>query len=546
MNSFIESKDEFGLGNPHRPNSPSLQGVVNVVSAGSTSSPLGRKKGKTNNELKRVSAPLFDGSRPDNDTYKHPGTPQIERSSSQRQEGAVDHRPGWESAPPHIDQDDEPRGLRERWEEQSNLNSLFSESVPATRPTSRQTAVDLDDDNQSTKSDSLGARRRPHKGRSGHKVSESSNFVGRNRNKLQSRHFIDFKDGKFSVPGHETGDLRESLITHAPRNGMPENATFRQDPFETTSEEASPRSGQDSKFLHSSFPYRQGGPAKMPTHIERAAFHMDAVRKLSPEKYDPPTSAGYRDTYPRIGPEPSMQHPLTSFYAPQSEYPLADLAGIDSDTPSQEDELEQQQQTPRAASRKVAIQDGTMVLNPPKATTGPKPPRNLVVQDAALSGSPMARVPTGRQPGQKKRRRSKDYDDAALQRMSFAELQNEPFDHDPTREVVQSPAKPSADNLDDRLGFYQSKDEIVQAQFFASMSVRDWEDSGDWFLGQFGNIIQKMREARQAKRRMVEDFENEVSAREEFVRHKKEGIDRRLSKLKQDGDAMMRGKELQD
>lgn len=152
----------------------------------------------------------------------------------------------------------------------------------------------------------------------------------------------------------------------------------------------------------------------------------------------------------------------------------------------------------------------------------------------------------GQQSPTKKRRRDIDYDDADLERMSFAELQNEPFDHDPAREVPQSPAKPPADNLGDRLKFYDGKDENIQAQFFTEMPVRDWEESGDWFLEQFGDIVKRMREARQAKRKMVEQYETEISNREEVVRRKKENIDRKLSKLKHDGDAMMKGKELDD
>lgn len=543
MRSFIETRDVHGAVNPHGPSSPPRPGAASAAAAAaaSTSSPLGRKKGKTGLEAMKLSLPEFDGSKPPNGTMNPPGTPQIKRSASQRQ-GEV--RAGWDSAPPIVDHDDEVGGgLREIWEEQSNIHSLFSESAP-TRPTSRQTGRDVDDDNQSTQSDVLAARPRPQRGRNGHKASESSNFVGRHQSKLQlpdRRPYIEVKDGRFSFPGQETKGFSTSLITHAPRNSMPEAHDYRQDPFGTTSEEGSPQ----GDFIHSSFPYRQGGRAKAPTHIQRAAFHMDAVRKLSPEKYDATMGAGHLQTYPKTNHEPSMQNP-PSFYAPDNHQLRADSDANDSDIPSQEDELVQQQQTPKATRKRAAVQDDTIVLDPPKPVMAQNPHRAVVIQDAALSGSPMARLPASRQPSQKKRRLSIDYDDAALQRMSFAELQNEPFDHDPTREVAQSPAKPPADNLDNRLRFYQSKDENVQAQFFTQMSVRDWEESGDWFLEQFGNIVKKMRGARQAKRNMVESFENEISNREEAVRHKKESIDRRLSKLKQDGDAMMKGKELDE
>lgn len=550
MQSFIEKRDGLGDINPHGPSSPRRPGVITGAVAGSTSSPLDRKKSKTNVELTKPPIPPFDESKPEFENLKPPGTPKLQRSASQHQDDAADPRSGWESAPPFGQHYDGTGGLRERWEEQSNLHSLLSESA-ATRPTSRQTGGDLDDDNQSTQSDVLGDRPRSHQGRNGHKVSGSSNFVGRTRNKLQipgRRPYIDVKDGKFSVPGHDTADFGTSLITHAPRNSMPENSIFRQDPFETTSEEVSPRPGLNPRFLHSSFPYRQGGLPKMPTHIERAAFHVDAVRKLSPENVDELMGAGHRRTYPRSGQEPSMQYPVSSFYVSNDDHLLADLESNDGDLQPQEDESEQQQRTPKAMRKKVAVQDATIALDPlkPKPTLRQKPHRTVTLQDAVLSGSPIERLPTNRQSTPNKRCRSIDYDDAALKRMNFAELQNEPFDHDPTREVAQSPAKPPADNLVNRLGFFGSKDENVQTQFFTQMSVRDWEDSGDWFLEQFGNIVNRMRDARQAKRKVVDAFELEVSSREEAVRHKKESIDRRLSKLRQDGDAMMKGKELDE
>lgn len=550
MKSFIEQRDGLGDINPHGSNSPPRSGVDSAATMAirSIPSPLGRKKGKNNLDSMKISLSPFDvPKQPGNGTLNLPGTPQIKRSASQRQDGTADPLSGWESAPAKTEQEDEAGGLRERWEEQSNIQSLFSESAP-TRPTSRQTGRDLDDDNQSTQSDVLGARPRPQRGRNGYKASESSKFVGRTRNKLQipsRRSYIDVKDGKLSVPGHETEGFSASLITHAPRSSMPENSIFRQDPFETSSEETSPQRGLGAQFLHSSFPFHEGGLPKVPTHIERAAFHMDAVRKLSPEKYDAPMGAGYHPTYPKSGHEPSMQHPLASFYVPHEDHPMADLDANDSDIPSQVDELEQQQRTPKATKKNATVQDATVVLNPPKPAIGQKPRRTVVLQDTVLSGSPMARSSTDRA-AQRKRRHSIDYDDAVLQQMSFAELQNEPFDHDPTREVAQSPSKPPADNLDTSLEFYRSKDENVQAQFFTQMSVRDWEDSGDWFLQQFGNIVNKMRDARQAKRKMVEGFEMEISSREEAVRRKKESIDRRLSKLKQDGDAMMKGKEVDE
>lgn len=188
-----------------------------------------------------------------------------------------------------------------------------------------------------------------------------------------------------------------------------------------------------------------------------------------------------------------------------------------------------------------------MILNPAKPAVAQKPQKTVTIQDDALLGSPIRQALLGpKLSPPKKRLRSIDYDEEALRKMNFAELQNEPFDHDPTRQVIMSPAKPPADNLDDRLEFYRSKDEDAQVQLFTQMSVREWDDSGDWFLERFGNIVTKMKEARQAKRKIVEQYETQISEREEEVRRQKETIDRKLSKLKHDSSAMLKGSQSGD
>lgn len=267
--------------------------------------------------------------------------------------------------------------------------------------------------------------------------------------------------------------------------------------------------------------------------------------KLSPEKYDGHTDAVHPQTFAKSVRVTSIsdQHPQIM----QSiEAPLADSDDDDSDALSKEDDFEPQHGNLNKPSQRLSQPDATVVFNPQKPVVNQKPQKTVVLQEpGALQISPMSRY-IGQKSPSMKRPRAIDYDDTALQRMSFEELQNEPFDHDPTKEVPQSPAKPPVDNLSDRLKFYGEKDEDSQAHLFAQMSVRDWEDSGDWFLEQFGDVVRRMKEARQAKRAMVEKFETEVSNREEAVRLKKESIDRKLSKLKNDSHAMMKGKELDE
>lgn len=184
--------------------------------------------------------------------------------------------------------------------------------------------------------------------------------------------------------------------------------------------------------------------------------------------------------------------------------------------------------------------------SPPK----PAPPKLLatVPQKRALLESSVPRM-TGGAGGRRdkkmvrKRQNSLDYDDGVLHAMSYSELQDEPFDHDPTRTAVQQVAAPPPKlSLEERLVDNKGHDVNSQHQFFTEMSMKEWDESGDWFLSQFSELTNRIREKRQAKRRKIAEFEAEIADRENTVRAKMESIDRTLDTLRQEGEGMMRNK----
>lgn len=153
----------------------------------------------------------------------------------------------------------------------------------------------------------------------------------------------------------------------------------------------------------------------------------------------------------------------------------------------------------------------------------------------------------------KKRRLSPDYNDADLHRMSYADLLQQDFDYDPQQAALQQPPRqpsaplllnPEAASLEDRLEFYQKQGGLDQHTFFTRMPMREWDEAGDWFLARFGDVVNRMREARKNKRKLVEAFETEISTREEAVRVKVEGIAKTLEDFKAEGRSMMEGKEM--
>ncbi|KAL7950029.1 extracellular mutant protein 11 domain-containing protein [Trichoderma barbatum] len=142
----------------------------------------------------------------------------------------------------------------------------------------------------------------------------------------------------------------------------------------------------------------------------------------------------------------------------------------------------------------------------------------------------------------KRRRMSLDYDDMALSSMSYADLQNEPFDFDPSKATTQmgsGGAAGTADTLTAKLEQGQHQSEQHQRSMFATMSLDDWEEAGDWFADQFAEIMHKLREARRNKRHVIQGFESEAASREEAVRQQSEALDRKLVQMKQDAQRVV-------
>ncbi|KAI5868442.1 extracellular mutant protein 11-domain-containing protein [Durotheca rogersii] len=210
--------------------------------------------------------------------------------------------------------------------------------------------------------------------------------------------------------------------------------------------------------------------------------------------------------------------------------------------------------TPMVSQRDESETESVDPQPTPKPVAKPKPQvsRQLFAKGsrARLGGlgglheSPMPRPSAERRSSNPKRRHYElDYDDGALASMDYAELRREVFDFDPAQAEAQSAIGPPRGTLPEKLRHFIDKDQASQMEFFTKMPVNDWESSGDWFLERFGEIVQRFKDARQAKRSMVARFEHEIAERGEAVRNKIQGIDHTLSELKSEGEGMMSGKE---
>jgi hypothetical protein len=113
-----------------------------------------------------------------------------------------------------------------------------------------------------------------------------------------------------------------------------------------------------------------------------------------------------------------------------------------------------------------------------------------------------------------------DYPSERLRGMSYAELRSEPFDA----------AAPRSGNEDGKMTSGESKESVAarveagmdgtpeqQELLFNALSIDEWEEAGEWFVGRFAEVVRRMVEVRREKRRTAQDAESAVAARNDAV-----------------------------
>ncbi|ATY64454.1 hypothetical protein A9K55_004434 [Cordyceps militaris] len=141
----------------------------------------------------------------------------------------------------------------------------------------------------------------------------------------------------------------------------------------------------------------------------------------------------------------------------------------------------------------------------------------------------------------KRRRKSLDYDDQALNTMEYQELLEQPFDFDPATASASGNSDGHSGDGNQRLAQMRHMGSVEQQRFFGDMSVDEWESAGNWLSEQFTGIMWKLTAARQSKRRIVDSFELEAAAREAEVRRRSDKIDEKLQKMREDGMKVVGG-----
>jgi hypothetical protein len=138
-----------------------------------------------------------------------------------------------------------------------------------------------------------------------------------------------------------------------------------------------------------------------------------------------------------------------------------------------------------------------------------------------------------------------DYDEGTLSNMKYAEIKDLPFDENPKASVsviLENFTGPDK-SFKAIIEHFETVDKNLQTQYFAQMSLKEWEDAGDWFLERFGNVISKLKDVRHKKRTISSKYEDELASREEAVQREVKDINEVMEQMRQGGQGVLQTKK---
>ena len=153
-------------------------------------------------------------------------------------------------------------------------------------------------------------------------------------------------------------------------------------------------------------------------------------------------------------------------------------------------------------------------------------------------------------PQTRKRARDLDYSPDQISGMTFEQLSNEPFDLASGTASACITQELSMETLAAKMDYVLAKvkDEdaksVQRRAFFSSLSMEQYEECANLIIGRFSAILSKLTEARQQRRRVAKDFEEEIARREECIGDKATVVSKNLGRLKRGGEEVVRGAAL--
>lgn len=134
-----------------------------------------------------------------------------------------------------------------------------------------------------------------------------------------------------------------------------------------------------------------------------------------------------------------------------------------------------------------------------------------------------------------------DYDEEILFKMNYSELHGESFDFEPRNDPAKQHLAHLKDSpLEDRLQTaFKELHPNDQIKFFSTLNLEEWEEAGDWFLGQFGDLLKRFKDARRKKRSSAREFEDAIRARDDEISRKRQCVEDHIVEMKGKGQQLL-------
>ncbi|PGH07102.1 hypothetical protein AJ79_06381 [Helicocarpus griseus UAMH5409] len=137
---------------------------------------------------------------------------------------------------------------------------------------------------------------------------------------------------------------------------------------------------------------------------------------------------------------------------------------------------------------------------------------------------------------------SSDYPTNILETKSFSDLRAESFDYNPAPPQPIFPPQDPPLPLAEKLTRLKALTDDQRQTFFASLTLTEWEESGDWLIEQFSLLLKKSKDARHERRQVAAVFEKEIERRYELVQTEGKEIGERLEEMRTGGMGVLKGR----
>ncbi|KAK8173088.1 extracellular mutant protein 11-domain-containing protein [Phyllosticta citrichinensis] len=337
-------------------------------------------------------------------------------------------------------------------------------------------------------------------------------FVSNMRNRMSMMHNTNALRDSGSFPATTNGDFSEPEVEYEVANGHGQEVDPPFQPLRQTEQQFTAKLAQRSvpSFQPSSYGHQSTSYGRQPT---QDPFHSVYKQASSTQRNSKPT-----DLAPVRATETGSPRPYTARSRNQDVHLQTRTKTSSHEQPSAphgKPSTTSQTQAPSAPAPAVhGIQ-----ANSHKTLSTPDEP--------SLDSSTVSELPL-------------DYGEDQLRTMTYEQLANESFDHNPRLAASRNPLAESTGPLPARLAALQNDHTATeQAAFFASLTIDEYDEAGAWFAQQFAAVVSRVSQARRDKRRVAQLFEDEIRQRHDLVTKKKRRLDDEIAKMRGKGQDLL-------